>query len=110
MLERMRSYFVYILASRSRTLNVGVTGDLTRRLFEHNTHAVPGFSARYRIDRLVHFEETSDVYVALTREKQIKSWARAKKVRLIESANPTWQDLSADWYDAAQADSSLHSE
>ena len=110
MLERMRSYFVYILASRSRTLYVGVTGDLARRLFEHKTHAVPGFTARYRIDRLVHFEETSDVYAALTREKQIKSWGRAKKLQLIESANPTWQDLCAGWYGASEADSSLRSE
>jgi putative endonuclease len=107
---RVRVYYVYILASRSRTLYVGVTNDITRRVFEHKMHAATGFSARYRTDRLVHFEETSYVHAAITREKQIKSWRREKKLRLIESGNPTWQDLSTDWYDSLTADSSLRSE
>lgn len=93
-----RQFHVYILASRSRVLYVGVTGDLVRRLFEHRTHAVPGFTARYRIDRLMHFEETTDAHAAISREKQIKGWRRSKKVALIEQANPQWQDLAQDWF------------
>jgi putative endonuclease len=106
----VRTYYVYILASRSRTLYVGVTNDLTRRVFEHKTHVVAGFTDHYRIDRLVHFEEAADVNAAIAREKQIKSWRREKKLRLVESFNLTWQDLSADWYDSLKADSSLRSE
>ncbi|HXX83946.1 MAG TPA: GIY-YIG nuclease family protein [Casimicrobiaceae bacterium] len=106
----MRAYYVYILASRSRTLYVGVTSDLVRRVFEHKMHLVAGFTERYRIDRLVHFEETSGINVAIGREKQIKSWRREKKLRLIETDNPTWEDLSGDWYDSQEADSSLRSE
>ncbi|MEP6943759.1 MAG: GIY-YIG nuclease family protein [Betaproteobacteria bacterium] len=106
----MRTYYVYILSSRSRNLYVGVTNDLARRVFQHKTHAVPGFTARYRIDRLVHFEEGNDVCEAIAREKQVKSWRREKKLALIASSNPTWEDLSADWYDPPNADSSLRSE
>ena len=106
----MRTYHVYILASRSRTLYTEVTNDLMRRVFEHKTHIVAGFTDRYRIDRLVHFEDTSDINAAIAREKQIKAWRREKKLRLIESDNPTWQDLSAGWYDAVGADSSRRSE
>lgn len=69
----MRAYYVYILASCSRTLYVGVTNDLVRRLFEHRMHFVPGFTARHNGDRLVHFEETSNIDAAIGREKQIKS-------------------------------------
>ena len=106
----MRSYYVYILASRSRTLYVGVTNDLVRRIFEHKMHLVVGFADRYRIDRLVHFEETLDINAAIEREKQITSWRREKKLRLIETTNSTWEDLSGDWYEVLPADSSLHSE
>jgi len=72
-------------------------------------HFVPGFTARHNGDRLVHFEETSNIDAAIGREKQIKSWRREKKLRLIEIANPTWADLGREWYDAKQADSSLGS-
>ena len=106
----MRTYYVYILANRSGTLYVGVTNDLTRRAFEHKAHIGAGFTDRYRIDRLVHFEDTSDVEAAIAREKQIKSWRRSKKVSLIEAIDSTWQDLSADWYDWPKTDSSLRSE
>jgi putative endonuclease len=95
----MRNYFVYILASRSRVLYAGVTNDLVRRVWQHKTSQIAGFTTRYRIDRLVHFEETSDVTAAIVREKQIKAWSRAKKVALTESANPMWDDLSNGWYD-----------
>lgn len=93
-----RTYHVYILSSRSRVLYVGVTGDLLRRIFEHRTHAVPGHTERYRITRLVHFEETNDVLAAIAREKQIKGWRRDKKTALIEAGNPIWADLAADWF------------
>jgi len=104
-------YFVYILASKSRRLYVGVTNDLERRIYEHKQKLAHGFTKVYKINRLVHFEETSDVLAAIEREKQIKGLLRAKKIALIESSNPTWEDLSEAWYNAnTKADSSLRSE
>jgi len=93
----MSDYYVYILASRSRTLYVGVTSDLQRRLHEHRDNSRPGFTTRYKVTRLVHFEVTPDVKSAIAREKQIKSWSRARKMELIESMNPSWVDLSEHW-------------
>jgi putative endonuclease len=92
-----RTYYVYILANRSRTLYVGVTRNLMRRLHEHRSGMVPGFTRRYRIRRLVYVENASNPSDAIAREKQIKNWTRAKKVALIESANPVWTDLAAAW-------------
>ena len=89
-------YYVYILASRSRNLYTGVTNNLVRRIFEHDQGLVPGFTSRYRIHRLVHVESFRDVRTAIAREKQIKSWGRAKRVALIEERNPSWEDLCAD--------------
>jgi putative endonuclease len=104
-------YFVYILASKSRRLYVGVTNDLERRIYEHKQKLADGFTKTYKIDRLVHFEETSDALAAIEREKQIKGLLRVKKIVLIESGNPTWEDLSEAWYKpASKADSSLRSE
>ena len=104
-------YFVYILASRSRRLYVGVTNDLERRIYEHKQKLADGFTKMYKIDRLVHFEETSDALTAIEREKQIKGLLRAKKIALVESGNPTWEDLSEAWYEpTSKADSSLRSE
>ena len=94
-----RTYFVYILSSRSRNLYIGVTGDLIRRMWEHRAHAVPGHTARYRIHRLVHFEEFADPASAIAREKQIKGWLRSRKIALIEQSNPTWEDLAKEWFD-----------
>ena len=102
-----RTFFVYILASKSRRLYVGVTNNLERRLFEHKSKLVEGFTKQYNIDRLVYFEQTIDVLSAISREKQIKSRGRNKKIALIEAINPTWEDLSDEWY---KADSSLRSE
>jgi len=93
-----RTYYVYLLASKSRRLYIGVTNNLERRLFEHREKLVEGFTKRYNIDRLVYFEQTEDVLSAIAREKQLKSWNRSKKIALIEAGNPTWQDLSAEWY------------
>jgi len=94
-----RSYYVYILASISRVLYVGVTNDLERRLFEHKSKLIKGFTSKYNVDRLVCFEETGDVVAAIEREKQIKGWNRAKKLALIMSVNPKWNDLSLEWRD-----------
>ena len=89
-----RTYFVYILSSARGVLYVGVTNDLSRRLAEHQQE-VEGFTSRYKVHRLVYFEETRDIRSALAREKQIKSWRREKKLALIREANPKFEDLSA---------------
>jgi putative endonuclease len=88
----MRAYYVYIMASRSRVLYIGVTNDLARRVEEHKLGLVRGFTSTYRITRLVHFEEFTDIRDAIAREKAIKGWVRARKVTLIEAHNPTWED------------------
>jgi putative endonuclease len=90
-------YAVYIMASRSHNLYIGVTNDIGRRVREHKNHAFEGFTARYNVDRLVWYKIYGDVRDAIAREKQLKGWIRAKKIRLIEALNPTWQDLSEEW-------------
>jgi putative endonuclease len=90
-------YYVYIIASYRRVLYTGVTNNLERRVYEHKHGLVPGFTSKYRVNRLVYFEETSEIYVALEREKQIKGWLRSKKIALIEQTNPNWLDLSAEF-------------
>ena len=95
----MRSYYLYILTNRSGTLYTGVTNDLMRRLAEHRAGAANSFTSRYKIDRLIYFEETSDVRDAIAREKQIKGWTRKRKIELIVALNPKWRDLSEDWSD-----------
>ena len=97
-LRPMRQYYVYIMTSVSCTLYIGVTNDLLRRVYEHKQGLVPGFTDKYRINRLVYFEETSDVRAAITREKQLKGWTRARKTALVGSANPGWEDLASEWY------------
>jgi putative endonuclease len=89
-----RTYYVYILASKSRRLYMGMTNDLSRRMWEHKNKVVEGFTKQYNIDRLVYFEETSDVRSAIEREKQLKGWQREKKITLIETINAIWEDLS----------------
>ena len=93
----MKHYYVSIMTNSSKTLYIGVTNTLQRRMYEHQHHLGAGFTSRYHITRLVYFEETSDVYAALAREKQRKGWVRAKKIALIESINPEWRDVSEDW-------------
>jgi putative endonuclease len=93
-----REYYVYILSNASRRLYVGVTNNLERRVYEHKHKLMPGFTSEYNINRLVYFEITTDVSAAIAREKQIKGWLRRKKLALIESQNPTWEDLSAGWF------------
>ena len=102
MLAFRHGCFVYIIASRSRILYTGVTNHLERRLLEHKPGAVPGFTQRYRIHRLVHYEVFGHVRDAIAREKQIKAWTRAKRVALIEASNPTWTDLSESGISTAE--------
>ena len=90
----MASYYVYILASRkSGTLYIGVTNDLVRRVYEHKKGLVGGFTKKYKVHKLVFFEEADDVNGAIIREKQMKKWNRNWKVELIEKGNPEWKDL-----------------
>jgi putative endonuclease len=92
-----RSYYVYTLASRiGGTLYVGITNDLIRRAFEHKSKSTPGFTERYDVAKLVYFEQFDDPENAIKREKRIKKWNRAWKIRLIEEFNPNWEDLYAD--------------
>jgi putative endonuclease len=90
-----RTYCVYILASRSRNLYTGVTNNLERRIIEHRERLVPGFTSKYKIFRLVHFEVFTDVRYAIAREKEIKGWRREKKIWLIRKRNPCWDDLAS---------------
>jgi putative endonuclease len=94
----MSQYYVYIMTNRSKTLYTGVTNDLTRRVYEHKNKMIDGFTKKYNITKLVYFEETNDILSAITREKQIKGWLRSKKIALIESVNPKWEDLSEGWF------------
>ena len=92
-----RHFYVYILTNRTRTLYVGVTNDLESRMYEHKNKLVLGFTNKYNVSWFAYYEQTSDVESAITRERQIKSWRRSKKVALIESLNPHWKDLSLEW-------------
>ena len=94
-----RQYFVYMLASKTRRLYVGVTNDLERRVWQHRTKAVVRFTSRYNIGRLVWYESTGEVMAAREREKEIKAWCREKKIRLIEVENPRWVDLAREWFE-----------
>jgi putative endonuclease len=91
----MATYYVYILTNRRRTLYIGFTNDLARRLYQHKAGLMSGFTSRYNVDRLVHFEAFSDVRDAKRREKQLKGWRRDRKIELIEAENPEWEDLAA---------------
>jgi putative endonuclease len=90
--------FVYILGSKTRVIYVGVMNDLVRRIWEHRSGAIAGFTHRYGLDRLVYYEASRDPAGAISREKQIKGWARVKKVAMIETENPEWRDLAEDWF------------
>lgn len=93
-----REYFVYIMASKGRTLYIGMTSNLERRVFEHKHQLMPGFMSTYNVSRLVYMEAIADVHDAIRREKQLKGWSRTKKTALIEKSNPTWRDLSVAWF------------
>lgn len=95
---RERVHFVYIMASHSRTLYVGVTNDVQFRVWQHKGKVIPGFTRRYNVVNLVYFETWGRAPEAIQREKQIKSWSRAKKIALVEMKNPQWKDLSEGWF------------
>ena len=94
----MHNYYVYIMASKSRVLYVGITNNIRHRVWEHQHDELPGFTSKYRVHRLVYFERFQYVSHAIAREKTIKGWLREKKIALIEAENPTWEDLSESWY------------
>jgi putative endonuclease len=93
-----RDFWVYILASKTRRLYVGVTGDLARRMSQHKSGAIPGFARRYGMNRLVYVETAASARDAIAREKQIKGWLRCKKLALIQCQNPGWIDRSEEWF------------
>ncbi|HXM68967.1 MAG TPA: GIY-YIG nuclease family protein [Candidatus Acidoferrum sp.] len=92
-----KTYYLYILASQRQVLYVGMTSNIEQRTFQHKTHAFGGFTAQYNVTNLMYFERYREALKAIRREKEIKSWRREKKIELIESANPTWRDLSYGW-------------
>ena len=94
---KTRTYFVYIMASRSLTLYTGITNSIYRRALQHKSGEVDGFTKKYNINRLVYYEVFHHIGAAIAREKQIKSWTRAKRLALIKIKNPTWQDLAEGW-------------
>jgi len=85
------------MTNKSKTLYVGVTNNLQRRVYEHKNKMIRGFTSKYNITKVIYFEVFSDIESAIKREKQIKGWLRKKKVDLIESMNPEWNDLSEEW-------------
>ena len=93
------TYYIYIMTNHSGTFYVGVTSDLLQRVYQHKKGMVEGFTKKYRVNRLVYFEEIPSKSSALEREKQIKRWRREKKVKLIEMMNPEWNDLSETWFE-----------
>ena len=92
-----KRYYVYIMASRSLNLYTGIANDICRRALEHKSGEIEGFTKRYNINRLVYYETFRYVNNAIAREKQIKAWTRAKRIALIKSVNPAWQDLAEGW-------------
>ena len=92
-----KRYYVYIMASRSLTLYTGVTGDIYHRALQHRAGEIEGFTKKYHINRLVYYETFKYVNNAIAREKQIKAWTRAKRLALIKTMNPAWQDLADGW-------------
>jgi len=93
----MKQCYVYMMCNKTRTLYTGMTNDLYRRVYEHKHKLVKGFTSRYNITMLVYYEEHWEPSQAIAREKQIKGWLRSKKIALIESLNPNWNDLASDW-------------
>ena len=90
------------MTNNSKTLYIGVTNDLQRRIYEHKNKLVEGFTKRYNITKLVYYETTNSIESAIKREKQLKNWKRAWKIELIESMNKDWDDLSEEWFDTIQ--------
>jgi putative endonuclease len=102
-MSNRKTYYVYIMTNQSRTLYIGVTNNIKRRVYEHKAKLVEGFTNRYNIDKLVYVESFAYVDSAIERDKQIKRWRRNKKLQLITRENPDWRDLSDGWYDDVRA-------
>ncbi len=96
-MKREWKFYIYILASKSRRLYTGMTNSLFNRVMQHKPGEIDGFTKRYKINRLVYFEEFKYVRNCIAREKELKKWSRTKKIALIEELNPTWEDLAKDW-------------
>jgi putative endonuclease len=101
-------YYVYIVASRTRVIYIGVTSEIEQRIWQHKHGVYDGFARQYKCDRLVYYERFGYIKRAIGREKELKGWMRERKLALITKENPTWQDLSADW-GKRKADPSLRS-
>ena len=97
MSQSERTFFVYIMSNRSRTLYIGMTNHLARRVHEHRHPQDDSFTARYHLTRLVYAAPFSEVRDAIAYEKQLKGWTRARKIELIEASNPEWRDLAEEW-------------
>ena len=95
----MKAYYVYIMTNKSRTLYVGMTNNITKRVYEHKKKLIDGFTKKYNINQLLYFETFGDINSAIDREKTIKGWLRNKKIELINQKNPHCKALSRDWYD-----------
>ena len=91
--------YVYILSSATGTLYTGVTNDLMRRVYEHKNGEGSSFTKKYKVDRLIYFEEGSSITDAIVREKEIKGWRRERKLALVRTLNPRFEDLAADWFE-----------
>lgn len=94
----MKYYYVYILASKSGVLYIGVTNNLERRVVAHKNKTAGKFTSRYNVSRLMYYEVYNDINLAIAREKQLKAGTRQKKVELVEKENPGWRDISEDWF------------
>ena len=93
-----RKYYVYLFVNwNNKVIYVGMTSDLQKRIYEHKHKLVKGFTEKYNVNKLVYYEETTDVHTALAREKEIKKWRREKKDNLVKTMNPRWRDLSLEW-------------
>ena len=95
----VKQYYVYIMTNATRTLYIGVTNNLARRVWQHKHKLSDGFTTKYNINMLVYYEATSRFEGAIIREKQLKGWLRRKKIALIEAQNPKWVDLSLGWFE-----------
>jgi putative endonuclease len=98
-MRQSKQFFVYIMtnAPKPAVMHTGVTGDLTRRAWQHKNKVIPGFTSRYNLTSLVYYECSFCPNAAIAREKEIKGWRRSKKIKLVESMNPRWEDLAKDW-------------
>jgi putative endonuclease len=96
----MPSFYIYLLTNQNnKVMYVGMTNNLERRVYEHKAKLIPGVTEKYHVDKLVYFEETQDVLIAIAREKEIKKWRREKKNLLVVAVNPAWKDLSDEWFE-----------